>query len=127
MMELFTKAALIFVCLIHLLPGLGVFGGERLLTLYGISPDEPNLQILLRHRAVLFAMLGAGLAWSIFMPAWRPVMIAASMISMVTFLIIVWLEGSANAALRRAAWIDIVAIVGLLPIIWGMLAAKANA
>lgn len=125
-MELFTKAVLIFVCLIHVLPGLGVFGGERLLALYGVSPDEPNLQILLRHRAVLFAMLGAGLAWSIFMPAWRPVMIGASMISMVTFLLIVWLEGNANAALRRAAYIDIVAIVGLLPVIWGMLAEKAT-
>ncbi len=125
-MELFTKAMLIFVSLIHLLPGLGVFGGERLLALYGISPDESNLQILLRHRAVLFAMLGAGLAWSVFMPTWRPLMIGASMISMVTFLLIVWLEGNANAALRRAAWIDVVAIVGLLPVIWGMLGEKAT-
>ncbi len=124
-MELFTKAVLIFVSLIHVLPGLGVFGGERLLALYGISPDEPNLQILLRHRAVLFAMLGAGLVWSIFVPAWRPVMVGVSMISMVTFLLIVWLEGNANAALRRAAWIDIVAILGLLPVIWGMLGDKS--
>lgn len=126
-MELFTKAVLIFVSLIHLLPGLGVFGGERLLALYGVSPDEPNLQILLRHRAVLFAMLGAGLAWSIFMPAWRPVMIGASMISVVTFLIVVALEGNANAALRRAAYIDIAAIVGLLIVIWGTLTKNTSA
>ncbi len=126
-MELFSKAVLIFVSLIHLLPGLGIFGGERLLALYGVSPDEPNLQILLRHRAVLFAMLGAGLVWSIFMPAWRPAMIGASMISMVTFLFFVWLEGNANAALRRAAWIDVVAIIGVLPVIWGMLSERSNA
>ncbi|HEY1076091.1 MAG TPA: hypothetical protein VGE51_05330 [Fontimonas sp.] len=126
-MELFSKAVLIFVSLIHLLPGLGVFGGERLLTLYGVSPDEPNLQILLRHRAVLFAMLGAGLAWSVFMPAWRPLMIGAAMISMITFLLFVLPDSNANAALRRAAWIDIVAIVGLLPVIWGMLGERSTA
>lgn len=126
-MEYFTKAVLVFVSIIHLLPGLGVLGGERLLTLYGVSPDEPNLQILLRHRAVLFAILGAGLTWSIFDPAWRPAMIAASMISLVTFLMFVLPEGNANAALKRAAYIDIVAVVGLLPVIWGMLAAKPGA
>lgn len=126
-MEYFTKAVLVFVSIIHLLPGLGVLGGERLLTLYGVSPDEPNLQILLRHRAVLFAILGAGLVWSIFDPGWRPAMIAASMISMVVFLLFVLPESSANAALKRAAYIDIVAIVGLLPVIWGMLAAKPDA
>ncbi len=117
-MELFVKLVLAYVALIHLLPGLGLLGGERLLALYGVSPDEPNLQILLRHRAVFFAMLGTGVAVSIFMTAWRPAMIGVALISLVTFLIVVWVEGGANAALRRAFWIDVVAILGLLPVAW---------
>ena len=50
---------LLVVGIIHLMPLLGVLGGDRLNSLYGLSLDEPNLQILMRHRAVLFGLLGA--------------------------------------------------------------------
>ena len=56
---------------IHLLPLVGVLGGERLNALYGIALDEPNLQILMRHRAVLFGLLGALLVAAAFNPALR--------------------------------------------------------
>ena len=53
-----VPAMLILVGLIHLLPLSGVLGSERLASLYGLSFSEPNLAILMRHRAVLFGLLG---------------------------------------------------------------------
>jgi hypothetical protein len=49
---------LFLVAIIHLLPLSGVLGSERLAALYGLSFNEPNLAILMRHRAVLFGLLG---------------------------------------------------------------------
>jgi len=49
---------LIIVAVIHLLPLSGVLSGKRLTALYGLSFQEPNLEILMRHRAVLFGLLG---------------------------------------------------------------------
>lgn len=124
-MEIFAKTVLTCVAVIHLMPAIGVLGGERLLALYGVSPDEPNLQILLRHRAVFFAMLGIAVAASIFVPALRPAAIGAALLSLVTFLLFVALEGGANAELRRAFWIDVVAVLGLLPVAWYTLTTRA--
>lgn len=57
-MNRIVSLALVVVALIHLLPLSGVLGSERLSALYGISFDEPNIEILMRHRAVLFGLLG---------------------------------------------------------------------
>ncbi len=46
-----VSTMLVAVAVIHLLPLSGVLGGERLNVLYGLSFDEPNLSILMRHRA----------------------------------------------------------------------------
>ena len=45
--------ALVVVGVIHLIPLSGVFGVDRINSLYGISIDDPDLSILLRHRAEL--------------------------------------------------------------------------
>ena len=67
-----VSAMLIVVAIIHLLPLMGVLGGTRLNALYGIPLDEPNLAILMRHRAVLFGLLGAFFLYEAFRPALQP-------------------------------------------------------
>jgi len=52
-------AMFIIVGIIHVLPVSGVLSSSRLTALYGRSFSDPNLAILMRHRAVLFGLLVA--------------------------------------------------------------------
>ncbi len=70
-MRYLIAAMLVVVGLIHLLPLSGVLGGERLAALYGLSFSEPNLAILMRHRAVLFGLLGLFFLFAAFHPPFR--------------------------------------------------------
>ena len=70
-MRYLVCAMLVIVAIIHLLPLSGVFGSERLTSLYGISFDEPDIAILMRHRAVLFGLLGLFLLVAAFIPRFQ--------------------------------------------------------
>ncbi|MFN6169665.1 MAG: phosphopantetheine adenylyltransferase, partial [Burkholderiales bacterium] len=61
-----VSAMLVVVAIIHLVPLSGLLGTERLAVLYGIQIEEPNLAILMRHRAVLFGLLGVFLLYAAF-------------------------------------------------------------
>jgi hypothetical protein len=98
---------------INLLPVAGVLSSERLQAFYGVAIDDPNLAILLRHRAVLFGIAGALLAVAVFHPPLRSVAAAAGFASMLSFIALVWTDAGANAPLRRIAWVDVVASVAL--------------
>lgn len=113
-MEKLVSALLIVVGVIHLLPVMGVLGAGRLATLYGIDVDEPNLEILMRHRAVLFGVLGAFLVYAAFVPALQWVAIAAGLVSVASFIGLAWAVGQYNAELGRVVLVDLVAIVALV-------------
>ena len=100
---------------IHLLPLVGVLGGERLNALYGIALDEPNLQILMRHRAVLFGLLGSLLVAATFIPALRSAALIGGLISVLAFLLLAWSATVYNEALRRVVIADWIALACLLP------------
>ena len=101
------------VAFIHLMPGMGVLGVDRLATLYGINAAEVNLQVLMRHRAVLFALLGAFMLASAFYVPWRLPAYGFAFISVLSFLWLASTVGGVNAQLSRVVWVDWVAL-GLL-------------
>ncbi len=105
---------LVGVGLIHLLPVAGVLGAEQLTRLYGVPTGEPNLLILLQHRAVLFGLLGAFLVFAAFRPAYQGAALVAGFISVLSFLLIAALVGDTNAALARVVWVDWLAFAALL-------------
>ncbi len=94
---------------------MGVISGARLESLYGVATDDPNLLILLRHRAVLFGLLGGFVLASAFVPAWRTAAILAVGVSMLSFVALALAQGGFNPALRKVVMIDIVLSVALLP------------
>lgn len=108
------SAMLVIVGIIHLLPVSGVMGSERLAALYGMSFSEPNLAILMRHRAVLFGLLGLFFLFSAAKPALQPFAIGAGFISVVSFLWLAWSVGGYNAQIGRVFTVDVVALVCLV-------------
>ncbi len=105
---------LVLVGFIHLLPLSGVLGAERLDSLYGVSFGEPNLEILMRHRAVLFGLLGVFLIFAAFRLTFRTVAFIAGFISIGSFLWLAWSVGGYNAQVSRVFAVDIAALVCLI-------------
>jgi len=109
-----VSAMLLVAAVIHLLPVSGALGAEHLARLYGVTFEEPNLAILMRHRAVLFGMLGALLASAAFVPALQVLAFIAGFISVGSFLLIAWLVGGYTAQVGRVFTVDLVAAACLV-------------
>jgi len=81
--------------------------------LYGLPVEEPNLELLMRHRAVLFGLLAAGLAWAAWHPPLHRPALVAGLVSVVSFLLLARVVGPLNTALMGVVRADLVAL-GLL-------------
>lgn len=112
-MQTLIAVVLIVVGLINLLPIVGAVSTKRLQSLYGVAIADPNLAILMRHRAVLFGMVGGLLIASAFYVSLRPLGIGVGLASMLSFVVIAWSVGNHNAHLRRVVIVDLVASVAL--------------
>jgi hypothetical protein len=122
-MRYLISAMLIVTAIVHLLPLAGVLGHERLTALYGLSFNDPNLTILMRHRSVLFGLLGLLLFFAAFQPSLQPLAFIAGFVSVVSFLWLAWSVGGYNSQISRVFMADIVAlvclIVGVVAYGWG--------
>ena len=114
MHERITSGLLLFVAAIHLLPIVGVLGSDRLATLYDVQVDDQNLELLLRHRAILFGLLGLFVGYAAFTPVLQPIAFIAALISVVSFLVLADSVDSINAAISRVVTADIIATIALI-------------
>jgi hypothetical protein len=108
-----VQGAFLFAALVNALPVVGVAGRARLAAMYGVAVDDPDLVLLLRHRALLFGIVAALLAAAAFDPALRPAAAAAGLASMVSFVGLAALGGPLSAPIRRIVVADVVATVVL--------------
>jgi hypothetical protein len=97
--------------IILFLPITGVLGASRLSALYGLNFDEPNLLILMRHRAVVLGLLGGFIDSAAFRPAWQSLALAIYSLS---FLGLAQATGGHNTALHCVAVADVAALGCLL-------------
>ncbi|MEM1264248.1 MAG: hypothetical protein AAGH76_17750 [Pseudomonadota bacterium] len=109
-----VPGALIFVALVHWLPAVGVLGADRPLLLYDVAADEPNLELLLRHRAVLFSLLGCLLFAGAFVRALQWPALLAGLGSVGSFLWLAAASEPVNAAVQRVVTADWAALATLL-------------
>ena len=113
-MRHFISAMLVVAGVIHLVPVSGVLGAEQLALLYGVSFAEPNLALLMRHRAVLFGLLGLFLIFAAFRPALQPLAFVAAFVSVLSFLWLAWPVGGHSAQIRRVFLADAAVLVCLM-------------
>jgi hypothetical protein len=113
-MQKIITVLLIVIGIIHLLPLSGVLGADRLSALYGLSFHEPSLSILMRHRAVLFGLLGLFFVYAAFQPAVQPMAFITAFISVVSFIGIAWSVGGYNEAVRKVVFADWIALLCLI-------------
>jgi hypothetical protein len=112
-MRFVVPSVLLLVALIHALPVAGVVSAARLSSLNGIAVQERNLEILLRHRAVMFGLLAGFLAYAAFHRHLHSLALVAAAVSVVAFLALAFSVGNYNPALSTVVKADLLAL-GLL-------------
>ena len=98
-MQILIIGGFLVAAIINFLPVMGVIGAPQLERMYGVAVQGPDLAVLMRHRAILFGIVGALLAAAAFVPSLRWTAFFAGMLSMVSFLVFQALEGGTNAEL----------------------------
>ena len=122
-MRYVVPVVLVLVAIIHALPLLGVGGGARLASLYGIADMDASLDVLMRHRAVLFGLLAAFLAYAAFKPELHGLALLGATVSVVTFLAFALMGDGYNTAVATVVRVDAVAAV-LLVLGWAVHLAR---
>jgi len=107
-------AALLIAGVVQLVPLIGLSGARGLHKLYGLEVSEPQLVLLLRHRAVLLALVGVALLAAIAVPAWRAPAIGLGLLSKLSFLLLIAVSPAPNALISRVAKVDAVTAVLLI-------------
>ena len=109
--RMLAAVPLVVVALINLAPVVGVFSAERISSAYGVGDLTPDLEILLRHRAVLFGIVGGLLLVSVGYRELRWPAMAGAAVSMTSFVALAMSVGGYGIALRRIVIADTVAMV----------------
>lgn len=105
--ELSLGFALASAGVVHLLPVVGVLSARRLRALYGVNVDDAVTLLLLRHRALLFGILGAAFVAAAFVSAWRVGAGVVALFSMLSFVVLAK-DSASIPAIRRIVRIDLV-------------------
>jgi hypothetical protein len=103
--------------IINLLPVVGVLGASWLKSLYGFDVASADLEILLRHRAILFGLVGLLLLSSLVWPQVRGAALLVALGSMASFIVVALLVGGYGPAITKVIIADLIGIVALLPAI----------
>lgn len=112
--ERIITALLLMVAAIHFVPIGGFFGARRLEALYAIDVSDPNLVLLMRHRAILFGILGAFFAYAAFVPSLQPLAFLGAAVTMASFFYLAFVANEVSPAVRKIVIGDVVATVALI-------------
>lgn len=105
---------LVIVGLINFTPLLGVVSSSKLERSYSIELQSNDLIILMRHRALLFGVLGGFILYAALVPYYQNAAMLMAGISMLGYGALTLSVGGYNAALFKVLLVDIVGLLLLL-------------
>ena len=112
-MNLTISILLITVGLINFLPVIGIISAEKLSAAYAVELIGNDIVILMRHRALLFGLIGGFMLYSVWKPSSQSVAMVMAAISMLGFLFFVAAADHYNASITKIAIIDLIGLAGL--------------
>jgi hypothetical protein len=112
-MHVIPSLGLLLAAAIHLLPVSGAISNERLFKLYRVRFTDPNLIIMMRHRAAMFGIVAALMIAACFDAALRHAAFGVGFASAGSFLVIAWSVGGYSKAISRVVFADVVAVAAL--------------
>ena len=114
-MEIFFRITLLTAGIINAIPVLLAFLPSKITESYGISLPDANYELLLRHRALLFGIIGGLMIYSAISKKYYDLATLVGMVSMVSFVLLyLMVDGEVNAALTKVMQIDTVCLILLL-------------
>lgn len=111
-MELLFRIALFISGIINILPSLLAFLPNKISKSYGIEIPNANYELLLRHRAILFGIIGGLMIYSAIVKKYYELSTIAGLVSMISFIILYFIIGKdISQELKKVMLIDLVATV----------------
>ena len=112
-MEWLVVVGLLVGGIVNLLPLPGAISAAGLARLYAIDTTDADLVIMLRHRSMVFVILGVLMLAAIWWPHLRAAAILAGLASTAGFVLIALQVGRYSRAIRRVVIADIIAVAAL--------------
>lgn len=124
MLDLVISAILVIVGVINFVPVAGVLSSAALAKAYGIDPPTGDVLVLLRHRAVLFGIVGGFIITSAFLTYLQGAAVVMAYVSMLSYVQLAWNAGNELLSIKK---IDVVAILllSIVPVLWMMTEVRA--
>ena len=110
-MEIFIPFILIITGLFHIIPILGFFSKKNLYRFYGITLEEPNALILIRHRSVGYALLGIFMLVCAFEPEVYVIGMVIGTISVISFTLLCLMAADLNRQMTKVFLIDLALLI----------------
>jgi hypothetical protein len=82
----------------------GVTGADQLTAMYAISFADPNLRILMRHRAVMLGLLGGLVLYAAFRPTMQGIGILVGTVSLASIVGLTWSQEATTKRFRGWSW-----------------------
>lgn len=111
-MELIFRLSLLIAGVINLLPSFLAFLPNKISRSYGIEMPNKNIELLIRHRAILFGIIGGLMIYASLVKMYYDLATIVGLISMVSFILLYFKIGKEiNINLQRVMIIDIVGTI----------------